>query len=105
MNFEQVVGPVSEELMHRRQEEYGYLDLEDIIDDDGDPEKQGELDFLTRWVAFFPLRVSKEYVEYFVFSLQNYIKKYLKKINFFVVEVEFCLFLVLCDSAVNSALG
>lgn len=27
--------------MHRRQEEYGYLDLEDIIDDDGDPEKQG----------------------------------------------------------------
>lgn len=27
--------------MHRRQEEYGYLDLEDLIDDDGDPEKQG----------------------------------------------------------------
>ncbi|XP_035708554.1 uncharacterized protein LOC110850968 isoform X4 [Folsomia candida] len=29
-----------EELMHRRQEEFGYLDLEDLIDDDGDPEKQ-----------------------------------------------------------------
>ncbi|CAL8082490.1 unnamed protein product [Orchesella dallaii] len=31
---------IIEELMHRRQEEYGYLDLEDIIDDDADPEKQ-----------------------------------------------------------------
>ncbi|CAG7722268.1 unnamed protein product [Allacma fusca] len=28
-----------EELMNRRQEEYGYLDLEDVLDDDSDPEK------------------------------------------------------------------
>lgn len=33
--------PSTEELMHRRQEEFGYLDLEDIVDDDGDPERNG----------------------------------------------------------------
>lgn len=31
--------------MHRRNEEYGYLDLEDVMEDDTDPDKYGEVHF------------------------------------------------------------
>ena len=35
--------------MNRRHEEYGYLDLEDMLDDDPDPEKQGKFLMIVEW--------------------------------------------------------